>query len=404
VLPGVDRALRSPERHGSARADVHPNARIHLEKRDYYEVLGVGRDADEATLKSAYRKLAHQFHPDKNPGDKAAEEKFKELTEAYAVLSDGDKRARYDRFGHGAGGVPFEDAFGFGGAANINDIFGDIFGEMFGGGRRGGRGGRARGSDLRYDLAISFEQAAFGTTARLEIPRPRRCEPCNGTGAKPGTSPKTCGTCHGAGEVRLTQGFFSIARTCHVCGGSGRVIPEKCPTCGGVGSKREQATVEVKIPPGVDTGTRMKLTGEGEPAPAPGGLPGDLFVVIGVRDHPIFRREETEVLCDMPITFAQAALGASLDVPTLDGTAKLKIPAGTQSGKVFRVKGKGIPSLQGGGRGDQHVRVFVEVPTSMTKEQKELLEKFAAVSGKDSLPETRSFWDKVASLLRDEKK
>jgi molecular chaperone DnaJ len=375
-----------------------------LEKRDYYEVLGVSRDADEGALKSAYRKLAHQFHPDKNPGDKAAEEKFKELSEAYAVLSDGEKRARYDRFGHGGGGTPFEDAFGFGGAANINDIFGDIFGEMFGGQRRGGRSARARGSDLRYDLTISFEDAAFGTTARLKIPRPRRCETCQGSGAKPGTSPKTCGTCGGSGEVRLTQGFFSIARTCHHCSGSGKVIADKCATCGGAGAKREEATVEVKIPAGVDTGTRMKLSGEGEPAPAPGGVPGDLFVVIGVRDHPIFRREDTEVICDMPISFTQAALGAAVDVPTLDGTAKLKIPAGTQSGKVFRMKGKGITSLQGGGRGDQHVRVYVEVPTQLSKEQREILERFAAVSNKDSLPETRTFWEKVASLLRDQQK
>jgi molecular chaperone DnaJ len=376
-----------------------------LSKRDYYEVLGVSRDADEATLKSAYRKLAHQYHPDKNSGDKAAEEKFKELTEAYAVLSDGDKRARYDRFGHGAGGVPFEDAFGFGGASSINDIFGDIFGEMFGGQRRGGRGGRARGSDLRYDLEISFEEAAFGTNARLKIPRPKRCEACQGSGAKPGTSPKTCPTCGGSGELRLTQGFFSIARTCHHCGGSGRVIAEKCATCGGVGSKREEATVEVKIPAGVDTGTRMKLSGEGEAAPAPGGAPGDLFVVLTVRDHPIFRREETEVLCDMPISFAQAALGTTLDVPTLDGAAKLKIPAGTQSGKVFRIKGKGIPSLQGGGRGDQHVRVYVEVPTQLSKEQRDLLEKFAALAGgKDAMPQSRSFWEKVGDLLRDDER
>jgi molecular chaperone DnaJ len=376
-----------------------------LEKRDYYEVLGVSRDADESALKSAYRKLAHQYHPDKNSGDKAAEEKFKELSEAYAVLSDADKRARYDRYGHGAGGVPFEDAFGFGGASSINDIFGDIFGEMFGGARRGGRGARARGSDLRYDLELSFEDAAFGTVARLKIPRPKRCDTCQGSGAKPGTTPRTCPTCGGSGELRLTQGFFSIARTCHHCNGAGRVIADKCASCGGAGSKREEAAVEVKIPAGVDTGTRMKLSGEGEPAPAPGGAPGDLFVVLTVRDHPIFRREDTEVLCDLPITFPQAALGTTLDVPTLDGTAKLKIPAGTQSGKVFRIKGKGIPSLQGGGRGDQHVRVYVEVPTQLSKEQREALERFGALSGgKDSLPQSRSFWEKVGDLLRDDQK
>lgn len=374
-----------------------------MAKRDYYEVLGVPRDADEAVLKSAYRKLAHQFHPDKNPGDKAAEEKFKELTEAYAVLSDKDKRARYDRFGHGGGGMPFEDAFGFGGGSSINDIFGDIFGEMFGQQRRG-RTARARGADLRYDLQLSFEDAAFGTTARLQIPRPKRCEPCKGSGAKPGTSPKTCSTCGGSGEIRLTQGFFAIARTCHHCSGSGRVIADKCSDCGGAGAKREESTVEVKIPAGVDTGTRMKLSGEGEPAPAPGGAPGDLYVVLTVRDHPIFRREDTEVVCDLPIAFSQAALGTTLEVPTLDGNVKLKIPAGTQTGKVFRIKGKGIPSLQGGGRGDQHVRVFVEVPMQLTKEQRDLLEKFAALSGKDSLPQSRSFWEKVGDLLRDDEK
>ena len=389
--------------HGPA-APSHTRPRDYLEKRDYYEILGVGRDSDEAALKSAYRKLAHQYHPDKNSGDKAAEEKFKELTEAYAVLSDKEKRARYDRFGHGAGGVPFEEGFGFGGASSINDIFGDIFGEMFGAQRGRGRTARARGSDLRYDLEISFEAAAFGTTARLEIPRPRRCETCQGSGAKPGTSPKTCATCGGSGQVRLTQGFFSIARTCHHCGGSGRVITDKCATCGGAGSKREVASVEVKIPAGVDTGTRMKLSGEGEPAPTPGGLPGDLFVVLSVREHAIFRREDTEVVCDVPITFSQAALGATLDVPTLDGTSKLKIPAGTQSGKVFRLKGKGIPSLQGGGRGDQHVRVYVEVPAQLSKEQRELLERFAEISGKDSLPQSRTFWEKVAGLLRDDQK
>jgi molecular chaperone DnaJ len=373
-----------------------------LSKRDYYEVLGVPRDAGEAALKTAYRKLAHQYHPDKNSGDPASEEKFKELSEAYAVLSDTDKRARYDRFGHGGGGS-FEDAFGFGGASSINDIFGDIFGEMFGGQRRG-RGARARGSDLRYDLEISFEEAAFGTTARLQIPRPKRCEPCQGSGARPGTSPRTCPTCGGSGEVRLTQGFFAIARTCHHCGGSGRVIAEKCSACGGAGATREESTVEVKIPAGVDTGTRMKLAGEGEPAPAPGGAPGDLFVVLSVREHPIFKREDTEVVCELPITFTQAALGASLDVPTLDGTAKLKIPAGTQSGKIFRIKGKGIASLQGGGRGDQHVRVFVEVPSQLSKEQRELLERFAALPGKDSLPQSRTFWEKVAALLHDDEK
>ena len=369
-----------------------------MDKRDYYDVLGVSRDADASAVKTAYRKLAHQYHPDKNPGDKAAEERFKEASEAYEVLSDPDKRARYDRYGHVNGGVPGPGDFPFGGAGTINDIFGDLFGEMFGQGRRAGRP-RTRGADLRYHLEIAFEEAAFGTTARITIPRPRVCETCRGNGAKPGTAPRTCPTCGGAGEIRLTQGFFSIARTCHHCGGAGKVVAEKCPTCGGQGAVREQATVEVKVPAGVDTGTRLKLAGEGEPAPGAGGSPGDLYVVVQVREHAIFTREDTEILCELPIGFAQAALGGSVDVPTLDGTTKLKIPAGTQSGKVFRLKAKGVPSLSGQGRGDQHVRVVVETPTHLTKEQRELLERFAEISGEETHPQQRSFWQKVSDLI-----
>jgi molecular chaperone DnaJ len=366
-----------------------------VEKRDYYEVLGVDRSADEGAIKSAYRKLAHQYHPDKNPG-KEAEDRFKEASEAYEVLSDPDRRARYDRYGHANG-----QDFGFGGAAGatINDIFGDIFGEMFGGGRRARP--RTRGADLRYHLEIAFEDAAFGTTSRIVIPRPRACGSCKGSGAKPGTGPRTCPTCGGAGEIRLTQGFFSIARTCHHCQGQGRVILDKCPDCGGAGAVREDATVEVKVPPGVDTGTRLKLGGEGEPAPMAGGAPGDLYVVVQVRPHPVFTREDTEILCEMPLSFTQAALGATIDVPTLDGPAKLKIPPGTQGGKVFRLKGKGVPALQGGGRGDQHVRIFVETPTHLTKEQRELLERFAAASGEETNPRSRTFWEKVRELVRE---
>ncbi len=368
-------------------------------KRDYYEVLGVGRDADEAAIKTAYRRLAHRYHPDKNPGDRQSEEQFKEASEAYEVLSDADKRARYDRFGHANGSQDFP--FGGAAASSINDIFGDIFGEMFGGGARRTRA-RTRGSDLRYHLEIGFEEAVFGTTARISIPRARACDTCHGSGAKPGTSPRTCPTCGGAGEIRLTQGFFSIARTCHHCQGQGRVVVDKCPDCGGAGGRREQATVEVKVPPGVDTGTRLKLSGEGEPPPVANGTPGDLYVVVQVREHAVFRREDTEILCDMPISFTQAALGASIDVPTVDGPTKLKVPAGTQNGKVFRLKGKGVPALQGGGgRGDQHVRVFVETPTHLTKEQRELLEKFASVSGEETNPQTRTFWEKVQDLIRE---
>ncbi|HEY6003431.1 MAG TPA: molecular chaperone DnaJ, partial [Anaeromyxobacter sp.] len=260
-----------------------------MEKRDYYQVLGVDRAADEQAIKTAYRRLAHKLHPDKNPGDKKAEDAFKEASEAYEVLSDPEKRARYDRFGH-TNGQGFPD-FGFGGgAASINDIFGDIFGEMFGGGGRQRRA-RSRGQDLRYHLEISFEEAAFGTTARITIPRAKPCGSCRGTGAKAGTSARTCPTCGGTGEIRLTQGFFSIARTCHHCQGAGRVIVDRCPDCGGAGARREEAVVEVKVPPGVDTGTRLKLGGEGESAPASGGTPGDLYVVVQVREHSVFRRE-----------------------------------------------------------------------------------------------------------------
>lgn len=368
-----------------------------MDKRDYYEVLGVTRGSDESAIKSAYRKLAHQFHPDKNPEDKQAEERFKEASEAYEVLSDPDRRARYDQFGHLNGAqAPGPGDFPFGGG--INDIFGDLFGEMFGQAQRS-RVRHQRGSDLRYHLELTFEQAAFGTNARITVPRSKACTSCKGSGAKPGTGPRVCPTCGGAGEIRLTQGFFSIARTCHQCNGAGRVIVDKCSACAGHGAVREQANVDVKVPPGVDTGTRLKLAGEGEPAPGPGGNPGDLYVVVQVKEHTIFTRQDTEVLCDMPISFAQAALGGTVDVPTLEGPQKLKIPAGTQSGKVFRLKGKGVASLSGQGRGDEHVRVFVETPSHLSKEQRELLERFAEISGEDTHPQSRTFWQKVSELI-----
>jgi molecular chaperone DnaJ len=371
-----------------------------VQKRDYYEVLGVDRDAGSDQIRSAFRRLAMDFHPDRNPGNPAAEERFKEVAEAYDVLSDAEKRARYDQFGH-AGGFqsPFDGFAGAGFAGvGINEIFGEIFGEMFGGGRRQPRG-RARGSDLRYHLEVSFEDAAFGTTSRIEIPRPRRCEPCKGSGAKPGTQPKTCPTCRGTGELRVSQGFFVMARTCSQCQGSGKVVPERCVDCGGSGSVAEKATVEVKVPPGVDTGTRLKLRSEGEPAPGPGGEPGDLYVVVQVREHPIFVRQDTEVVCELPVSISQAALGAQVEVPTLDGPHKLKIPAGTQPGKVFKLKGKGIPALGGGGRGDQHVQVVVEVPAHLSKEQRDLLERFAEISGEQTHPRASRFWSKVSELL-----
>lgn len=367
-------------------------------KRDYYEVLGVERTASAGEIKSAYRKLALQYHPDKNPGNTEAEEKFKEASEAYACLSDPEKRGRYDRFGHE--GRPFgEGGFGgFEGFGGFGDIFGDIFGEIFGGGA--GRGGRqrGRGADLRYDKELEFDQAAFGTEVELEIPRRKRCDVCSGVGAKPGTSPRTCGTCGGSGAQRFTQGFFSVSRPCPTCGGEGKVIPDPCTACSGKGTVTSTAKIPLKIPAGVDTGSRIKLTGEGEPGPM-GGPPGDLYVVIHVKEHPIFVREETEIICTVPISFPQAALGASIDVPTLDGKVKMKIPAGTQSGKVFRLRGKGVPVLGGHGRGDQHVRVVIETPSSLSKRQRELLEEFAAEAGEDIHPQSKNFFDKVKSIF-----
>lgn len=362
------------------------------QKRDYYEVLGVTREADAQALKSAYRKVALQFHPDRNPGNKEAEDKFKEASEAYEVLSDPEKRARYDRFGH-AQGFNFEGGFS---SATINDIFGEIFGDIFGAGRAR-KGGRSRGADLRYNLEISFEEAAFGCEVQVKIPRPKRCEECDGTGSKT-RQLRTCPTCGGAGEVRFTQGFFAVSRTCNQCSGVGQIVNDPCAQCAGRGKTESESTLTVKIPGGVDTGTRVRLGGEGEPGEH-GGPPGDLYVVVHVREHPIFVREEYEVLCEVPISFTQAALGANIDVPTLDGKVKMKVPQGTQTGKVFRLKGKGVPRLHGGGRGDQHVRVVVETPTELSSKQRELLEKFAEISGEDTHPHSRTFFSKVRELF-----
>lgn len=363
-------------------------------KRDYYEILGVERNVGAQELKSAYRKVALQFHPDRNPGDKEAEDKFKEASEAYEVLSDPEKRQRYDQFGH-AGENMFE---GFGGGfsgATINDIFGEIFGSAFGGRQR--RGGRQRGADLRYNLEISFEEAAFGTEVSVKIPKPKKCEPCGGTGSA-SKQTRTCPTCGGAGEVRFTQGFFAVSRTCTQCQGSGQFVADPCKECRGAGKVNAESQLSVKIPGGVDTGTRVRLTGEGEPGDQ-GGPPGDLYVVVHVKEHPIFVREDNEVLCEVPISFTQAALGAQIDVPTLDGKVKMKVPAGTQTGKVFRLKGKGIPHLHGSGRGDQHVRVVIETPSELTHQQRALLEKFAEISGEETHPHSKSFFEKVRELF-----
>ncbi|MPZ75963.1 MAG: molecular chaperone DnaJ [Deltaproteobacteria bacterium] len=366
-------------------------------KRDYYELLGISRSASEDEIKKAYRKLALKHHPDRNPGDKHAGEKFKEVSEAYQVLSDAQKRTQYDQFGHAAFGDngPFAGGFDFN--SGFEDIFGDIFGEFFGG-ASGRRRGQARGEDLRYNLTLSFEEAVSGVEKKVKIPRHGACDICHGTGAKPGTAPQTCPTCRGRGQVSFQQGFFSVSRTCSQCHGHGTFISDPCASCDGSGRVRKMHTLSVKIPAGVDNGSRLKLRAEGESAPI-GGVPGDLYVVIQVEPHPIFARENLDVLCDVPISFVQAALGAEIDVPTLDGKIKMKIPAGTQSGKLFRIKGKGVKDVHGYQQGDQHVRVLVETPTQLTARQKELLKEFASLGGEDINPLSKGFLDKVKQLF-----
>jgi molecular chaperone DnaJ len=372
-----------------------------MAKRDYYEVLGVSRGATEAEIKSAYRKLAVRYHPDKNPGDEAAEEKFKEAAEAYSVLSDSEQRARYDRFGHagvsGAGGASAGwGAQGFGG---IEDILGDLFGfgDMFGGRSAGGRRGAAqRGADLRYDLEMTLEEAASGMTAQLRIPRLESCETCSGSGAAAGTQPETCPTCAGAGQVRYQQGFFSVARTCGQCRGTGRVIKTPCETCRGAGRVEREKQMEVKIPAGVETGSRLRVQGEGE-AGTQGGPAGDLYVVIHVKQHDVFERQGNNLYASIPVTFAQAALGADVTVPTLEVEHSLKVPAGTQTGTVFRVKGQGMPALGGRGRGDLFVSVTVVTPTTLTREQRKLLEQLAQIEEKDL--SDKGLMDKVRDIF-----
>ncbi len=367
-----------------------------MAKRDYYEILGCERTATEQELKTAYRKLAHKYHPDKN-SDAAAEESFKEVNEAYEVLSSPEKRARYDQFGHAferGGGDPFA-------GVNVSDIFGDIFGDMFGGRRTRGPGGRRRGADIRINLELGFEEAAFGTEVTVQVPRHKRCEECGGSGARKGTRPKTCNTCGGAGEVRLSQGFFSVARTCHSCGGVGQVISDPCPDCRGEGRSAFEAAVKIRVPPGVDNGVRLRQPGEGEIGEQ-GSPPGDLNVFISVREHPLFARQDADIVCELPISFTQAALGGKVIVPTLEGKVEFPLPAGTQSGKVFRLRSKGVPHLSGGGRGDQYVKVTVEIPRHLTKKQKELLEQLAASMGEAQTPHSKSFFDKVKEVLGGE--
>lgn len=371
-----------------------------MSKRDYYEVLGVNRNASDAEIKKAYRQQAVKHHPDKNPGDKQAEEQFKVLSEAYGVLSDGQKRAAYDQFGHAGvdGSAGGYSSGGFGGSP-FEDIFGDIFGDIFNGGGGGSRRSRGqRGDDLRYNLTISFEDAAFGTETTVKLPRHHSCDVCGGSGAKKGTTPSTCSTCRGAGQVRYQQGFFQMTRPCPDCGGSGTQIDDPCPDCRGTGRVKEKRSLALKVPAGVETGIRLKLSGEGESG-LHGGPAGDLYVVITVDDHPIFTREGRNVVCDTPISFIQATLGCEIEVPTLEGRVKMKVPAGTQSGKVMKLSGKGIPDLQGHRRGDQLVVIRVETPTDLTARQKELLEEFAKEGGESVNPISKGFFEKVKEMF-----
>ena len=376
-----------------------------MAKRDYYQTLGVNRDAADDEIKKAYRKLAMKYHPDRNPDGKETEDQFKEAKEAYEILSDPKKRAAYNQFGHagveqgagmgGAGGA------GFGGFA---DAFGDIFGDLFGGARAGARGanGVYRGADLRYTLEISLEDAARGTEAKIRIPTTEPCETCHGTGAKPGTKPITCTTCAGHGQVRMSQGFFSVQQTCPECHGTGKLIPDPCKTCNGVGQVKKQKTLSVKIPQGVDTDDRIRLAGEGEPG-ASGGPAGDLYVVMSLKPHPVFQREAADLHCEMPISFTTAALGGSVDIPTLDGKAQIKIPAETQSGQTFRLKNKGIKPVRGHTPGDLYCHVAIETPIHLTSRQKELLREFDEISQENAArqnPRAKSFMDRVKDFFQ----
>ena len=382
-------------------------------KRDYYEVLGVNKSADATELKKAYRKLAMKYHPDKNPGDKEAEEKFKEINEAYEVLSDETKRRNYDQFGHeGVNGQGFGGAGGFGGQGfgGFDDIFGDIFGDMFGGGFGGGRQrrrGPERGADIRQRVTISFEEAAFGKKVQVKINRSEECNECHGSGAKAGTSKKTCPTCNGSGQVQSVQrtpfGNIASTRTCSTCNGEGEVIESPCTKCHGKGSIRKTKTIEVDIPAGIDEGQMIKLSGQGELGTR-GGPRGDLYIEVNVKPHQLFTREGYDVYLEMPITFAQATLGDKIQVPTLDGKVEYEISEGTQTGTVFRLKGKGIPKLRSNARGDQYVKVTVEIPKKLNDKQKELVRQFAKECGEEVHERQQSLSNKIDNFFKNFKK
>jgi molecular chaperone DnaJ len=382
-----------------------------VSKRDYYEILGVVKTATDVEIKSAYRKLALKYHPDRNPGDKAAEEKFKEAAEAYAVLADGDKRHMYDRFGHaglgsaatgGAGFDPtvftgFEDILG-----GLGDIFG--FGDVFGSSRR--RGGPQRGADLRYDLEISFEESAHGTETAIQIPRQETCETCHGSGAAPGSRPTTCPQCHGRGQLRYQQGFFTVARTCGQCRGSGQIVSNPCPTCRGAGRIQKERKLTVKIPAGIASGQRLRLSGEGE-AGAASGPPGDLYVVIHVQDHSFFHRDGNDLHCEIPLNFTTLALGGEITIPSLEGEESFKVPEGTQTGSTFRLRGRGMPDVTGrSGRGDLMITVKAITPKKLTREQKKMMEQLSAMLPKEKFEPTprdeqeeRGLFDRVKDIF-----
>jgi len=359
--------------------------------KDYYDILGISRDASDADIKKAFRQLALKYHPDRNPENKESEEKFKVINEAYSCLCDPEKRANYDRFGTaeglGAGYSPFGTGFG--------DIFEDIFGDFFGTFTGHRRPRPTKGNDLRYDLDITLMEAAFGTEKIIEVPRWEDCVECNGSGSAPGKIPVSCQNCKGTGQIRIQQGFFSISKTCGRCGGSGKVITDPCKACKGQGKVRKFRSIQLKMPAGVDTGSRLRMSHEGETG-FHGGPPGDLYIILNVEEHPFFKREGNNLYCEVPLSFPQAALGAEIDIPTLDGTSNLKIPPGTPSDRIFHLKGKGIQKLGGHGRGDQIVRVYIDVPKKLTQRQKELLEEFAKINGDEV---AKSFKDKLKDIF-----
>ena len=372
-----------------------------MAKKDYYEVLGVNRDASEDELKKAYRKLAMKWHPDRNPDNPKAEEHFKEAKEAYEILTDAQKRAAYDQFGHA--GVDPSAGGAAGAGAGFGDAFGDIFGDIFGGGGGRGRSNVYRGADLRYNLEVTLEQAARGTELKIRIPTMESCEACGGSGAKPGTQPKTCSTCAGQGAVRMSQGFFSVQQTCPTCHGSGKMIASPCGSCHGAGRVKKHKTLAVKIPAGVDEGDRIRLSGEGEGG-VNGGPSGDLYVVIHLKEHTVFARDGNDLHCEMPVSFTLAALGGEIEIPTLDGQAKVKIPAETQSGQTMRLRGKGIKGVRATHPGDLLCRIVVETPVRLTERQKELLRELEEINHRDRdrhNPRAKSFMERMKAFFTE---